>query len=266
MRWINWIDNLTRDLRYATRLLIKNPGFTAVAVASIALGIGATTAIFSVVDAMMLKRPSGRKSAAARSLGYCHTSTRYKKLSVPVLRGAPAARTLLCGSARNSGWNQPGRTYPARREWLRRCSSFTGFRRVFRRSGSASRAGALLLTPQDNIGVGAHPVAVISHRFWQVALHGDPGVIGSSVVLKQQILTVVGVAPPEFFGEATGRAPDLWVPLMMQPVLDQGASYIDRPSTGWLRVMARLQPGVQKPMLARRWPCSSRSSEPNRAN
>ena len=103
-----------------------------------------------------------------------------------------------------------------------------------------------LLTPQDNIGVGAHPVAVISHRFWQVALHGDPGVIGSSVVLKQQILTVVGVAPPEFFGEATGRAPDLWVPLMMQPVLDQGASYIDRPSTGWLRVMARLQPGVHE--------------------
>ncbi|MBO0862069.1 MAG: ABC transporter permease [Chloracidobacterium sp.] len=81
---------------------------------------------------------------------------------------------------------------------------------------------------------------------------GDSAVIGKSITLNGQPFTIIGVTPPAFFGEAVGRAPDIWAPLMMQPALDRGRSYIGEAGLGWLRIMARLQPGVDEAQ-ARAW-------------
>ena len=78
------------------------------------------------------------------------------------------------------------------------------------------------LTVEDNKVQGAHPVAVISYSFWRNMLGGDTSIVGKSIKLKDQPFTIVGVTPAEFFGEAVGRAPDIWVPLMMQPQLNRG--------------------------------------------
>ena len=87
-------------------------------------------------------------------------------------------------------------------------------------------------------------MAVLSHAFWQRRFGGDAAVIGSSLIIKRQNVTVVGVAPAGFFGESVGRAPDVWVPLAMQPRFDRGRSLLDRPNVGWLRVVGRLRPGA----------------------
>src|SRR5262249_36234988 len=84
-------------------------------------------------------------------------------------------------------------------------------------------------------------VAVISYGFWKRRFARDYSVIGKSSTLNNLPFTIVGVTPPEFFGESVGRAPDIWVPLTMQPALDRGISYLEG-SVAWLRVMARLQP------------------------
>ena len=98
------------------------------------------------------------------------------------------------------------------------------------------------LSAEDDKLPGAHPVAVLSYRFWQRSFGGTVAAIGHEVTLKDQPLTIVGVAPPGFFGEAVGRAPDIWVPMMMQPTLERGLSYSSQANTGWLRIMARLRP------------------------
>ena len=102
------------------------------------------------------------------------------------------------------------------------------------------------LTNADDQTPGAHPVAVLSHEFWQRRFAGDVSVIGKGITLKSLPFTIIGVTPPAFFGEAVGRAPDIWAPLMMQPAFDRGQSYLADANTGWLRVMARLQPGVSE--------------------
>jgi predicted permease len=99
-----------------------------------------------------------------------------------------------------------------------------------------------ILTPEDNKIAGANAVAVISYGFWKRRFARDYSVIGRRSTLNDLPVTIVGVTPPEFFGEFVGRAPDIWMPLAMQPALDRGTSYLEG-NVAWLRVMARLQPG-----------------------
>jgi predicted permease len=101
-----------------------------------------------------------------------------------------------------------------------------------------------ILNTRDNLTVGSHPVAVLSYRFWKQAFHGDAGVVGRSIfVIKQQEFSVVGVMPPEFFGEAPGLRPDIWIPLMMQPAINNGQSHLASAGTGWLRIVGRVKAG-----------------------
>ena len=102
------------------------------------------------------------------------------------------------------------------------------------------------LTTEDNKDPSAHPVAVLNYVFWQNKLGGNNSIVGKSIKLKEQPFTIVGVTPPGFFGESVGRSPDIWVPLMMQPNFDRGESFLGFPNMGWLRVMARLEPGESR--------------------
>jgi len=101
-------------------------------------------------------------------------------------------------------------------------------------------------TPEDDRTPGRHPVAVLSHMFWTRRLGADPQIVGGTIPLAGQPFTIVGVARPEFFGEAVGRAPDIWVPMMMHPTLNAGPSFLGDPRTGWLKVMGRLRPGITR--------------------
>jgi predicted permease len=108
-------------------------------------------------------------------------------------------------------------------------------------------ASALLgrtLTPADDRTPGAHPVAVVSYAFWTRRLSADPEIVGRTITLGGHPFTIVGVARSGFFGEAVGRAPDIWVPMMMHPTLNPGPSLLDDPRVGWLQAFGRLQPGV----------------------
>lgn len=112
----------------------------------------------------------------------------------------------------------------------------------FQELGVNAMAGRML-TPEDNKIGGATAVAVISYGFWKRGFARDDSVIGRRSTLNDLPFTIVGVTPPEFFGESVGRAPDIWLPLTMQPALDRGNSYLEMPNVAWLRVMARLRPG-----------------------
>ncbi len=240
MRRVNWIEHLVQDLRYAARTLRKSPGFTTVAVLSLGLGIGANTAIFSLMNAVMLRKlplpepdqlvqfiytgPTGWNSW----FGY----TQFERFrdrtqtlsgvvaSVPLRRISVTARG---GSELSTGEVTTGNTFAV--------------------LGVNPRLGRLL-SPMDDAPGSA--VVVLSSNYWQRRFGADPAVIGEPVLINQLPFTVIGVAQPEFFGVTFGQAPDLWIPLR---ALDQIAPQKNRWTqtfTSWIRIMGRLNPGVQR--------------------
>jgi predicted permease len=231
------------DLKFAFRQLLKNPGFTAVAVLTLALGIGANTAIFSLLDAVLLKT----------------LPIKHPELLVAVSPSAPG---------------QPGRgipfSYPVFREFREKNAVFSG---VFAYSGlpmSMSGGGqtervlgelvsgnyfAVLgvnphlgrhFTEADDQAPGAHPIAVLSFNFWQRRFGANPGVVGQTISLNGYPFTVVGVAEQGFHGLHVGVAPDVRVPIMMNDQVRPGGppGIFENRENLWLAVVARLKPSL----------------------
>src|SRR5947207_6754518 len=208
---VRWIEMRWQDLRYGLRSLRKSPGFTTMAVLSLALGIGANTAIFSVVDAVLLKMLPVKEPERLVALDPF----------VPVI------------NARGERYNF---SYPLFKEVRDRGLSFSGVFAVLDGTrtmdlikpgaGQTEKAAVQLvsgeyfqvlavnaiagriLTPEDNKIAGANAVAVISYGFWKRRFARDYSVIGRRSTLNDLPLTIVGVTPPEFFGESVGRVPD----------------------------------------------------------
>jgi predicted permease len=244
-RHVSWIEDLVRDLRYGVRTLRKSPGFTAVAVLSLALGIGANTAIFSMVDAVLLKMLPVK---SPEQLVTIETSNQrgerginFSYLMFERLRDLPQVFTGVL-AAQDGGGRMEMVESAARTEQVEVQLVSGGYFQVLGVNPVIGRT----LTEADDQTPGAHPVAVLSYGFWQRRFAGDVSVIGKGIRLKGKPFTIIGVTPPEFFGEAVGRSPDIWAPLMMQPELDRGRSYLGEAGLGWLRMMARLQPGVSE--------------------
>lgn len=244
-RQTEWGSTLLRDLRYALRTLSQDRGFTTVAVLSLALGIGVNTALFSLVDAVMLKalpvaNPEGlvaidRVNPQGETKdGFSYPLFEEIRDRVPAFSGVFAA---MHGVNRVEVQLPGGETVPE-----------AGLRFVspgyFQTLGVQPVIGRLL-TPEDHPRAASDPGVVVSHRFWKGRLNEDPSILGSQISIERHLFTVLGVAPPEFFGEAPGHAPDLWAPAEAMPILS-GVSYLGRPNTSWLKVMARLAPGVDE--------------------
>ncbi|MGH7720791.1 MAG: ABC transporter permease, partial [Gemmatimonadaceae bacterium] len=251
MQRANLLDELRQDILYALRTLRNNPGFTAVVVLTLALGIGANTAIFSLVDALLLRPIPVREPERLVALGD-------PSLVGSVSQGAP--RTDLF-------------SYPLYRELRERNRAVTGLlasgraRRVdVRTSGST---GGELEQPRarfvsgnyfEVLGIptmlgrpfgaeedgapGASPVVVISEAYWTRRFGGDRGVIGRSLTIDNVPVTVIGVTPPGFAGEIVGSSTDIWVPITMQPILMPTRQWLDDYGTCWLLLLGRLRPGV----------------------
>ena len=234
-RGTRWVEDVIQDLRYASRILAKAPVFTAMAVLSLALGIGANTAIFSIVNSVLLRTLPVRDPERLVLLkGGSWTN--------PIWEQIRERQTTLFDGAVAWGEEQfdlaaGGPSQPVDGLWVN-----GGFFDVL---GVPFVLGRTFLPEDDRRGGGANgPVAVISHRFWQRHFGGAPDVIGRSLSLNRVSFTIVGVTTPAFAGPVTGRSFDVAVPLGAEPLVRGKESWLDARSTWWLDIMARLKPGA----------------------
>ena len=237
------------NLKLALRTLLKTPFITAVAVLSLALGIGANAAIFSLFNQMLL-RPlpvpePGRLvnlagsfpnpgSQSCTNAGNCDVVFSY-----PMFRDLEKAQKVFTGIAAHRSF---GANVSFERQTTNGDAMFV--------SGSyfpvleLQPALGRLLTPADDQGLGASPFAVVGYNFWETKMGADRSVIGKPIVINGQPLTIVGVAPKGFDGTTLGTKPQVYVPISMRGVLEPGFNAFDRRLTYWIYLFARLKPGV----------------------
>jgi putative ABC transport system permease protein len=244
------MESLLQDVRYALRMLRKSPGFAAIAVITLALGIGANTAIFTLFDQVLLRRlpvrdpqqlvqlrssgsDTGRTSARSRNHG--------DYFSYPMYRDLRDRNTVFGGMlatfSRQVGvqWhNQPE---------LANTELVSG--NYFDVLGVRPAAGRLLLQ-SDDVTQNANPVVVLSFGYWQRRFGADPGILNQSLLINGHPFTVVGVVAPGFLSVVVGDAPDLFVPMMMKPEITPGWNDLDNHRSKWLNIFARLSPGVSR--------------------
>ena len=230
------------DLRFAFRQLLKNPGFTAVAVLTLALGIGANTAIFSVLDAVLLKMLPVRNPEQLVALNHAGGDRRGNGFSYPVFERLRDRSRVFTDLFAFSTWPESTTTINGREEPL------PGG--VLLVSGDYHAGLGIrpflgrLISPEDNRVPGEHPVAVLSYGFWQRKFGGAVSVIGQSIALNGTPYTVIGVTPPEFFGVRVGRSDAITVPMMMQPRMIAGAPFLQDPKNWDVEIMGRLNPAL----------------------
>jgi predicted permease len=240
---MNWLQSVLRDLRFAFRLLRQTPMVSAVAMLSLALGIGANVAIFSLVNALLLKTLPIHEPDRLVILGQPPTqpgrqaNTSFTNPQWEHIRDHQDffSGVLAQGGARFN-LNAGGEARPV-------VGMFVNGR-FFDVLGVTPIVGRTLTADDDRRGGGAAgPVAVLSYGFWQREYGGDPAVVGRGIFLDGHAFTVVGVSPPEFYGIEVGRTFDVAVPLGTEPIIRGTESSLDRRSSWWLRIMGRLAPG-----------------------
>ena len=256
------MTTLLQDVRYALRMLLKTPGFTVVAVLTLALGIGANTAIFSVLDSVLL-----------RSLPVSHPEE-LSLLTDPDSHGSrfggeTGERSVLAYSEfqylrdNNDVFSRmfaADSSLPDVDLTIANSSSSTGVQKetgsvrlvtgdYFGTLGMNPAAGRFFTPEVDRVRGGA-PIAVISYAFWKSRFALDPSALGKTIQIRGNSFEIVGVTPPGFFGETVGEAPDLWIPITMQEAIYPGPDLLSPSPEGilnqhmWLQVIGRRKPGI----------------------
>jgi predicted permease len=246
--WVwRWLDDLGRDVRYGVRMLVRSPVFTATAVLSLAIGIGANAAIFSLIDRILLRALAvdeperlvyltwrGNALASGWGSGYlvsyplCRELEQQDQIFDGVLCRHPTTVNLSTGA-------QPEEV---------RAEIVSGS--YFHVLGARPALGRLI-DASDDLQPGTHPVAVISHAYWQDRLGRAPDVIGRTVRLNNYPMTVIGVAPPDFRGVDPHVLPAVWVPAAMTVQAANIDAYWDRlldRRAAWMHAIGRLKRGV----------------------
>ncbi len=250
---------LRQDVLYALRQMRLSPIFTLTAMLTLALGIGATTAIFSLIDSVMLKSLPVADPASLYRIGDgsdCCVEGGPQgnwgmfpyRLYLRFAAAAPEFEQLAAFQAGSTGFsvrpsqsNEPAR--PLRGEYV------SG--NYFSMFGVQAYAGRTI-TPADDQPASA-PAAMLSNRVWQQQYDSNPKIVGSTFMLDGQPFTIVGITPPGFYGETLrSDPPDLFVPLQQEPML-AGKSSILKQSNSWLRLIGRLKPGAKPDALAARF-------------
>jgi putative ABC transport system permease protein len=231
-----------QDLKYGFRMLAKTPGFTAVAMLTLALGIGASTTVFSWVDAVLL-RPLPGVENPKELVAFENVAPDGKPLttSYPDYIDYRDYLKLLAGLAATQITPLTvGQEDSAEQIWGELVSG-----NYFSVLGVRPVLGRVFLPEEYGDKPNAYPVAVISYRLWKGRYNSDPTIVGRMIRINQHELTIVGVAPPDFRGALGGLSFDLWVPYMMHPQLQGVGEWMlqDR-GTRQLLCVARLKPGV----------------------
>ena len=232
---IERFDALRQDVRYAWRGLRNNPGFAAIAVLTLALGIGANTAIFSVVDAVMLRSLPVRNPAQLVQISM--GTARNDEFTNPLWEALRDRQDTFSGmfafARRRFDLASGGETRPVEGTWVS-----GGFFEVL---GVRAVTGRVLQPADDHRGCA--PVAVLSHGFWERAYGGDASVVGRTIALDGHPFEIVGVADPAFAGIEVGRAVQLYAPLCATAIVDGGGAGLDDRQQWYLRIMGRLRDG-----------------------
>lgn len=235
-RWL-WLEHLRRDVAYAVRVLLRTPGFTLVAVLSLALGIGVNALVFSVVNAL-------------------------------VLRPLPIERPDQVVFVQGGGGDSPTHSFPNYRDFRDRNQTFSGlvaFRTTvmeLQARDRADRVWGYLATgnyfdtlgvqpaigrffhQEDDLHPGASPYAVLSYNCWQGRFGGDPEIVGKTIRINRQPFTVLGVARDDFHGTEILYWPEVWVPMMMEAQIEIGNPWLENRQTFNSAIIGRLKPGM----------------------
>ena len=253
---------LLQDLRYAVRLLLKSPGFALVAVLTLALGIGANTAIFSVLDSVLLRSlpvphpeelsvltdPDSHGSTFGSQGGersqLAYSEFQYLRDHDEVFSHIFAADSQLPNVEARIG--KAAANSQNRTENLRVLLVSGDY---FDTLGVKPAAGQVF-TPEADRARGGAPIAVISYAFWKQRFGLDPSALGRTLQIRSVSFEIVGVTPPGFFGETVGHAPDVWLPIVMADAIYPGRDLLSPSPQGllnqhlWLQVMGRRKPGI----------------------
>ena len=243
------INGLLQDLRYALRQLRKSPGFTAVAVLTLALGIGANTAIFGLLDQALLRALPVKEPDRLVVLKYSGSNTGHLSsrsdgklyFSYPMYRDLRDQNTVFSGIIATD-WTQAGLQWHNQPE-LVATELVSG--NYFDVLGVQPALGRLLVASDDTVA-NANPVAVLSFNYWQRRFGTDPTILNQSALVNGHPFTIVGVAQPDFHSVVMGDTPGIFVPMMMKSqVMPEVDDLTDRRSS-WLNIVARLKPGVSR--------------------
>ncbi len=251
----DWLEDFFEDVRYGLRSMLRSPALTAVALLSLALGIGANTAIFSFLDAVMLRSLPVKDPSQLVVLGEADEDGMTDRYGSATLYSYPFYRQMQQKNvvfsdvaAIFSFLNRVHGTIDGREEveeMYVQLVSGTYFP-VLGVQPALGRA----LTDEDDNTEGDHPVAVVSYAWWKRALAGDPAVLNRKIKLGTTIFNIVGVAPPEFFGTKVGEAPDIWIPLSMMKSAPLGYNGYKDDFFQSMHIIGRLKPGVSREQAA----------------
>jgi predicted permease len=255
-----WLGHVSQDLRFGLRMLRKNPAFTAIAVLSLALGIGAATSVFSLVDAILLGSLPVPNPQDLRVICWSGSDTRMMYITLtgdPVVPGRRAGGSFskdvffalrkqcapqadIFGYSPFFGGTARARGLPVKADGLMVSGNF------FSGLGANPLVGSLL-GPEDE-GAGSIPRVVISYRWWKQQFASDPGAIGQQITINGNGYTIAGVLPQGFSGVCPGDVPDLYVSLSDKSLPMQGLPK-DLPALWWIAIMGRMKTGVSTAQL-----------------
>jgi predicted permease len=240
LRGVNWLENAARDVRYGFRMLRRSPMFTAVAILSLALGIGANSAIFSLINTLLLRPLPVSHPQELRNVFLKLPERLQPFLSYPVFQALQADNQVFTslGTWSNHRFQMVSGDEVIHVDGELASGSYFSMLKI-------SAAQGRTFTEADDHPSGGKdgPVAVISDRFWDRHYQRSPSVIGSGIVLDRIRFTVIGVMPPDFFGAEVGTHPDVWIPIWFSDRVGIPGC-ISNASCWWLVVVARMKPGV----------------------
>jgi predicted permease len=257
MQTLPLLESFGQDIRYGLRTLQKSPGFTSIAVLTLALGIGANSAIFSVFDSVLLESLPVKKPwelQKIREEARTRTSGRFSYIEFQRLRDAAQIPNGIAAMSRVV--NVDLRVDGEREQELAKMQLVSG--EYFPVLGVYPALGRML-TPEDNRTLDGHPVAVISGSYWQRRFGGSANVVGQGITLNGAHFTIVGVGPRKFTGDWLQEPVDVWAPLMMQSDVryaqhysaskgDDTKPWIPQEGIRWLDIILRAKPGAETMM------------------
>src|SRR5438270_4295984 len=240
-RNVNFIGNILQDLHFGLRMLRRSPGFSALAILCLVLGIGSNAAVFSWIEGILL-RPYPAVAQQDRLFvlaGTTRGTAGFNGISWPDFLDFQSSCTL-CDSVIAEKIIGATLSIGDRAEWgvgsLVSCNYFDtmGVRPILGRG----------FRPEEDYGRNAHPVTVISYQLWQNRFHGDPSIVGKTQVLNGRPHTIIGVAPKGFYGTFIGYSWKLWVPISMQERFEPGGYKMENRGERWIEGFLRMKPGV----------------------
>lgn len=251
------LDSFLRDVRYGARMLRRDPAFAAVAILSLAVGIGANSAVFSIVNSILLRpRPVANPEQLVQLyVGERHAP--YEACSYPSYVDFRNNHGVFSGLAAYGIWQfRLGDPNNVELIWGEIVSG-----NYFDVLGIPADRGRTFVGEED-VTPGSHPVVVVGHGLWRRRFNADPNLVGQTVTINGQKLTVVGIAPPRYLGMVGALAIDVWVPMMALPLLEpsKGTARLSR-SSRWLTLVGRLKPETSLEQARARFEILSRDMQ-----